>query len=179
MAARNSNLEDRSNKSWPYLNCWLILVYFVSCVVFISNPKFCFRSENDDLRNVTESKTLLSLDLPYYAKYFLIAAFLASYNAPREDKRLFVKHQDKKKKRLVQNKKKENTTNDLLGPKTFTLDRLLAIFYAIMEEKASLTANLLAQVSSYFFKNYIVEAKITFSFITENWLNTNVSPSNT
>lgn len=35
-----------------------------------------------------------------------------------------------------------------MGPKVFTLDRLLAIFYAILEERAGLTANLLAQISS-------------------------------
>lgn len=33
-----------------------------------------------------------------------------------------------------------------IGPKTFTLDRLLAIFFAILEEKIGLTCNLLAQV---------------------------------
>lgn len=38
--------------------------------------------------------------------------------------------------------------NIQLGPRVFTLDRLLAIFYAILEERAGLTANLLAQISS-------------------------------
>lgn len=104
--------------------------------------------------SVLSSKAQQSLDLPYYAKYFLIAAFLASYNSPKDDKRLFVKNHGKKKKRLVQDQKKENANKELLGPKIFTLDRLLAIFYAVMEEKTALNANLLAQVifvfSTYF-----------------------------
>uniref|UniRef100_A0A1B6E817 Uncharacterized protein n=2 Tax=Clastoptera arizonana TaxID=38151 RepID=A0A1B6E817_9HEMI len=133
--------EDDVSALWkkisPHLKASLYNVYLGTNV-----------SETRYFSNVSGSKNLISLDLPYYTKYFLIAAFLASYNAPREDKRLFVKHQVKKKKRLVQNKKKENTANDLLGPKTFTLDRLLAIFYAIMEEKANLTANLTAQIST-------------------------------
>lgn len=35
-----------------------------------------------------------------------------------------------------------------LGPKSFTIDRLLAIFYAILDEKVGLTCNLLSQISS-------------------------------
>ncbi|XP_046661670.1 origin recognition complex subunit 5-like isoform X1 [Homalodisca vitripennis] len=103
---------------------------------------------NSKSETVLTTKILQSLDLPYYAKYFLIAAFLASYNSPKEDKRLFLKNHGKKKKRLVQDQKKENASKELLGPKIFTLDRLLAIFYAIMEEKTPLNANLLAQISS-------------------------------
>ncbi|XP_054278909.1 origin recognition complex subunit 5-like isoform X1 [Macrosteles quadrilineatus] len=104
--------------------------------------------ENLKPDKVLSTKVVQSLDLPYYAKYFLIAAFLASYNLPKDDKRLFVKNHGKKKKRLVQDQKKENTSKELLGPKVFTLDRLLAIFYAIMEEKTPLNANLLAQITS-------------------------------
>nr|BAN21348.1 origin recognition complex subunit [Riptortus pedestris] len=88
------------------------------------------------------------LDLPYYAKYFLIAAYLASYNSPKHDRRLFLKNHGKKKKRLTNKQVKEKLTLELLGPKAFPLDRLLAIFYAIMEEKASLTVNLVTQIST-------------------------------
>lgn len=35
-----------------------------------------------------------------------------------------------------------------LGPKSFSLDRLLAIFYAILDEKVGLTCNLLSQIST-------------------------------
>ncbi|EDS27112.1 origin recognition complex subunit [Culex quinquefasciatus] len=78
-----------------------------------------------------------NLELPFYAKFLLIAAYLASHNAAKEDKRLFMKYHGKQKKRLQS-----------LGPKAFTIDRLLAIFYDILDEKVGLTCNLLAQIST-------------------------------
>lgn len=45
-------------------------------------------------------KLAQSLELPYYAKFLLIAAFLASHNAAKQDKRLFVKHHGKQRKRM-------------------------------------------------------------------------------
>lgn len=91
----------------------------------------------------------LALDLPYYAKYFLIAAFIASFNSPKYDRQLFVKASNKKRKTNRLTKKPENSTSQLVGPKIFSLDRLLAIFYAIIEENTNMTANLLAQVINY------------------------------
>lgn len=88
----------------------------------------------------------LALDLPYYAKYFLIAAYIASFNSPKYDRKLFVKASNKRKKVNHIPKKSENSTSELVGPKIFSLDRLLAIFYAIIEENTNMTANLLAQV---------------------------------
>ena len=41
-----------------------------------------------------------NLELPFYAKYLIIAAFLASHNEAKSDKRLFMKHHGKEKKRL-------------------------------------------------------------------------------
>lgn len=40
------------------------------------------------------------LELPHYTKFLLIAAYLASHNDAKIDKRLFVKHHGKQKKRL-------------------------------------------------------------------------------
>lgn len=93
----------------------------------------------------------LALDLPYYAKYFLIAAYIASFNSPKYDRQLFVKASNKRKKTKVP-KKSENSISELVGPKNFSLDRLLAIFYAIIEENTNMTANLLAQVKLFYFK---------------------------
>lgn len=45
-----------------------------------------------------------TLELPYYAKYLLIASFLASHNESKFDKRLFMKHHGKQKKRQTQAK---------------------------------------------------------------------------
>ncbi|XP_041978388.1 origin recognition complex subunit 5 [Aricia agestis] len=92
-----------------------------------------------------------SFELPYYAKFLLVAAYLASYNPPKEDKRLFMKNHGKQRKRLQQTKAKAKINEKLntqLGPKVFTLDRLLAIFYAILEERIGLTSNLLAQIAT-------------------------------
>lgn len=38
--------------------------------------------------------------------------------------------------------------NVQFGPKSFNIDRLLAIFYAILDEKVGLTCNLLSQIST-------------------------------
>lgn len=101
---------------------------------------------------LTSTKTFAqSFELPYYAKFLLIAAYLASYNPPKEDKRLFMKNHGKQRKRLQQVRAKAKISEKLntqLGPKVFTLDRLLAIFYAILEEKIGLTSNLLAQIAT-------------------------------
>lgn len=42
-----------------------------------------------------------NLELPYYAKYLLIASFLASHNDAKYDKRLFMKHHGKERKRAA------------------------------------------------------------------------------
>lgn len=92
-------------------------------------------------------RVVLNLELPFYAKFMLIAAYLASYNPVKEDKKLFVKRSMKKKKSQTVSKKviKPFTQS---GPKEFTLDRMLAIFYAIIDDKVGLPANLLAQIST-------------------------------
>ncbi|GAA6078131.1 origin recognition complex subunit 5 [Tachysurus ichikawai] len=38
------------------------------------------------------------VELPYYSKFLLIAAYLASYNPARTDRRFFLKHHGKMKK---------------------------------------------------------------------------------
>lgn len=89
---------------------------------------------------------VLSFDLPYYAKFFLIAAYLASYNPAKADRHIFVKNRGKDRKKKRQKRKQPE---QLLGPKAFALDRLLAIFYAIIGEDVNLTASLLSQVTKY------------------------------
>uniref|UniRef100_A0A182QQI6 Uncharacterized protein n=1 Tax=Anopheles farauti TaxID=69004 RepID=A0A182QQI6_9DIPT len=92
-----------------------------------------------------------NLELPYYAKYLLIAAYLASHNAAKEDRRLFVKNHGKQRKRLQTVNARAKVVERMsikVGPKPFNLDRLLAIFYAILDEKVGLTCNLLAQIST-------------------------------
>ncbi|XP_063998586.1 origin recognition complex subunit 5 isoform X2 [Pogoniulus pusillus] len=85
------------------------------------------------------------VELPYYSKFLLIAAYLASYNPVRTDKRFFTKHHGKIRKTNFM-KKHEKTSNHLLGPKPFPLDRLLAILYSIVDNRVAPTANIFSQV---------------------------------
>uniref|UniRef100_A0A8C0SI69 Origin recognition complex subunit 5 n=1 Tax=Canis lupus familiaris TaxID=9615 RepID=A0A8C0SI69_CANLF len=87
------------------------------------------------------------VELPYYSKFILIAAYLASYNPARTDKRFFLKHHGKIKKTNFL-KKHEKTSNHLLGPKPFPLDRLLAILYSIVDSRVAPTANIFSQITS-------------------------------
>ncbi|XP_045618796.1 origin recognition complex subunit 5 [Procambarus clarkii] len=88
------------------------------------------------------------MELPYYTKFLLIAAYLASYNPARTDRRFFMKHHGKQRKTQAMIKAKERSSNQLVGPKPFPLDRLLAIFYSIVEDKVTPTANIFSQISS-------------------------------
>ncbi|KAM6095343.1 origin recognition complex subunit 5 isoform 2-T3 [Chlamydotis macqueenii] len=87
------------------------------------------------------------VELPYYSKFLLIAAYLASYNPVRTDKRFFLKHHGKIRKTNFM-KKHEKTSNHLLGPKPFPLDRLLAILYSIVDNRVAPTANIFSQITS-------------------------------
>lgn len=45
--------------------------------------------------------------------------------------------------------------NVQFGPKSFSIDRLLAIFFAILDEKLGLTCNLLSQISTLVDLNFL------------------------
>ena len=90
----------------------------------------------------------ITIELPFYSKFILISAFLASYNPAKSDKRFFVKHHGKQWKTMTTMKSKEKLNSQLTGPKPFPLERLLAIFYNIVEEQVNPTANIYSQVSS-------------------------------
>ena len=85
-------------------------------------------------------------ELPYYSKLLVIAAYLASYNPSRQDAVFFMKSAaERKKKRQARRNtttktgeaKNRKISRRLLGPGTFPLERLLAIFYAISPEDAA------------------------------------------
>ncbi|XP_052779192.1 origin recognition complex subunit 5-like [Mya arenaria] len=104
-------------------------------------------SENVALQGISHRS---HVDLPFYSKYLLIAAYLASYNPAKSDKKFFAKNSGKINKRLKLNqaKRKERTSNHMLGPKPFPLDRLMAIFYSIVEGRVAPTANIFMQITS-------------------------------
>lgn len=92
--------------------------------------------------------TLGMVELPLYSKFLLIAAYLASYNPMKTDMRFFVKSAGKHKKSLKSLKRNERQSAHLKGPKAFTLDRMMAIFYSIIEEKVPPTANIFSQITT-------------------------------
>lgn len=88
------------------------------------------------------------VELPFYSKFLVIAAYLASYNPVKTDIRFFVKSAGKNKKTLKSMKKDEQKSAHLRGPKAFPLDRLMAIFYSIVDGKVPPTANIFSQITS-------------------------------
>ncbi|KAI9759400.1 MAG: hypothetical protein M4579_002389 [Chaenotheca gracillima] len=99
-----------------------------------------------------------SHELPYYSKYLLCAAYLASYNPARQDPMFFMKstaaNKKKRKGRVakpsiganINKRRKINRT--LLGAQPFVLERLLAIFHAIVPHAVISDADLLTQITT-------------------------------
>lgn len=109
--------------------------------------------QTEDAKTFTTESTrnlALSFELPFYGKYLLIAAFLASYNPSTEDKRIFMKEDASKKKRKTIKRKKQVTVNRKNeGPRIFPLERLLAIFTMISDnKKVSINPILMSQITS-------------------------------
>jgi len=101
----------------------------------------------------TYSKTRVNVELPFFSKFLLAAAYIASYNPQSTDRRFFCKNAGKLRKQIKQMKKLKDkrsrtTTAQLLGPKAFPIDRLMAIFYSIVDERVPPSANILSQLSS-------------------------------
>ncbi|XP_011159872.1 origin recognition complex subunit 5 [Solenopsis invicta] len=92
------------------------------------------------------TKLALSFELPFYAKYMLIAAYLASHNPVKYDKHIFMKQSSKRRKQIRSIKK--TGENSQKKSRVFTISRMLAIFCTILDEKVDINANLLAQIST-------------------------------
>ncbi|KAL0131805.1 hypothetical protein PUN28_002986 [Cardiocondyla obscurior] len=107
-----------------------------------------FLQPNHEISREIESTTKLALsfELPFYAKYMLIAGYLASHNPAKYDKHIFMKQSSKRRKKLRSVKKTENDLQK--KSRVFTISRMLAIFCAILNEKVDINANLLAQIST-------------------------------
>ena len=100
-------------------------------------------------------------DLPYYTTHLLIAAYLASYNPSRTDVTYFMKHTDKRKNKrrapsaasFSTSSKRSGTkvrkiSRHLLTPSPFPLDRLFAIFRALLVEGVPQVADLYTQIAT-------------------------------
>ncbi|MCJ1387168.1 hypothetical protein MMC18_000008 [Xylographa bjoerkii] len=87
----------------------------------------------------TTNKALkYSHELPYYTSYLLIAAYLASYNPARQDQTFFIKAYERKRRKKGggtakgRPSKHRKIQRKLLGPQAFVIERMLAIFHAIV-----------------------------------------------
>lgn len=92
--------------------------------------------------------------LPRFAKYLVIAAFLASYNPQKYDRRLFLKNDASVARKKGGGRKgghiKETFGKErqqLLGPKVFPVERMVAIFHSILDEPVEVTSDLHTEVS--------------------------------
>lgn len=103
------------------------------------------QQQQEDATQIKGPSAHAQVELPFYSKFLLIAAYLASYNPARTDRRFFVKFSEKKKKTFV---RREKTSNHLIGPKAFPLDRMMAIFYSIVDGRVAPTASIFSQISS-------------------------------
>ncbi|KAI0220862.1 Origin recognition complex subunit 5 [Massospora cicadina] len=95
------------------------------------------------------------LHLPHYAKFLLVASYLASYNPAKSDLEYFyrgpIPGQGNKRQRVNASKQAAKTSKvkanfkriphwalqiapQLMGPRPFTLERMLAIFYSIVDD---------------------------------------------
>lgn len=63
------------------------------------NQKLTEESSVEPVKENSLRKFAQTLELPYYAKFLLLASFLASHNEAKFDKRLFMKHHGKERKR--------------------------------------------------------------------------------
>ncbi|KAJ3248937.1 Origin recognition complex subunit 5 [Chytriomyces hyalinus] len=77
------------------------------------------------------------VDLPHNTAYLLLASFIASYNPKGLDVRFFARASEKRTRKTASKLKKTSSTKlrqQLVGPKTFPIERMLAIFYRIKED---------------------------------------------
>lgn len=81
-----------------------------------------------------KSGTTFDLDLPYLAKFLLLAGYIASRNKPSVDRRLFANGGGRLRGRAQYDRQAaEAAAVASQGPGTFTRERLLAVFWALLQ----------------------------------------------
>ncbi|KAJ2373618.1 hypothetical protein IW150_003535 [Coemansia sp. RSA 2607] len=93
------------------------------------------------------------MELPYYTKFLLVAGFLASYNPSRLDMQYFARGRDpsakgRKRKRQAEDALGGQKRQQLVGPRAFAIERLLAIFYSIVAEAVDSSVDVQVQIAS-------------------------------
>ncbi|KAI9273739.1 origin recognition complex subunit 5-like protein [Sporodiniella umbellata] len=131
-------------------------------LIKLAQPYFAEATEKLYLREMssiewTEQQKVVGrtdFDLPYYSKFLLISSYLASYNPPRFDVRYFAKSAEERRKKKGGGTRKRvdnlggKMRQQLLGPKAFPVERMLAIFYSILDEPLEDTIDIQLQITS-------------------------------
>ena len=101
-----------------------------------------------------EATPAITHDLPYYSKWILCAAYLASFNPARLDPIHFMKSAERKKRKkgggTVAGRRAKNRKipRHLLAPGAFSLDRLFAILHAILPHDLMPNIDIYTQVAT-------------------------------
>lgn len=84
----------------------------------------------------------MDVELPHFAKYMLVAAFLASHNPADTDLALLSRaHSGTKRGTKRRRSSAKNSSSLDKGPKPFTLERLQAVFHALVAAHAGTKAS--------------------------------------
>ncbi|KAK7205915.1 origin recognition complex subunit 5 C-terminus-domain-containing protein [Myxozyma melibiosi] len=89
-------------------------------------------------------------DMPILSKYLLCAAYLASYNKPRHDVKLFsrIRIMRKRPRNSFHTKYKDKINTRILAPSAFEYERLLAILKCIVPEQYDSTIDIQTQFAT-------------------------------
>lgn len=161
-----SSFKDACHKLWPAFIAPIIKGDFGTrdfSRLFVAQRRL-FQDESALLDSIVANPTSpmpnsksKAHDLPYYAKYMLLAAYLASSNPARFDRIFFMKATERKRRkkgggtarsgggRPSQNRK---LPRHLLAPSPFPLDRLLSILHAILPHDFRSTIDVYAQIAT-------------------------------
>lgn len=105
----------------------------------------CNLSQNDAQKAVVQrtANSVSDFDLPYYSKWLLISAYLASYNPAKYDVRYFTRHAElrakgkggkaRRQKDMKGAEASGKLKQQLLGPRAFPLERMLAIYHQLID----------------------------------------------
>uniref|UniRef100_A0A672R934 Origin recognition complex, subunit 5 n=1 Tax=Sinocyclocheilus grahami TaxID=75366 RepID=A0A672R934_SINGR len=146
--------ESDIHKLWKNIEPHLQRAMQTVCVSWFISISMQWEQQQMDEKEATTLRGLSAhahIELPYYSKFLLIAAYLASFNSARTDRCFFLKVYWKTN--FLKKHEKGRSCycclfNHLLGPKPFPLDRLLAIFYSVVDCRVAPTASIFSQISS-------------------------------
>lgn len=124
---KNESDDIKHNKS-------KLLIFLKPYIIELKKHLFIHDVTQESLmeNNTDKIKSDLWLNLPLLPKLILISGFLCSYNPPSQDQRFFSISSSKKIKRRANTKhKKDEFYYYAKGPRSFPLERLLAIFHSL------------------------------------------------